>query len=1156
MADHTASEAATTAANTAAAAADAARESIQDDLARKANIDGSYETMSVGLAKNLEGRTDVTGSFLERTTGGDAEVANGLAQLQEVDGKSQVWNQLMSNNCSTGSITGITYTNNGDGSITIVSDGTRTSAFSLNPNGSAQVNLVNGHKYLIRGCPAGGGNQTYSLRYNSNGFADNGSGAILICDGTALSGKINISPLIIIQAVFSGTVVFRPQLFDLTLLFGSGNEPTTVEEFESWLASNIGLREYYPYNAGTVLNVNMTGIETLGFNLLDPATGKARIIGAYSDVYGNYYGITGTHGAVTFTSDLGETSTITPDSDGKFLLEEPGELTVADAGADCSVFLWWDGTKTEHEDYERTVTNLDVAHIYGKLNGEGDLVRVWPTGMPGIGDVKDSLKVVDGAVVAERKVGEVDLGTQDWVINSSRFNTQNVLPNAVINNTDSCTCAKYISNVGSATRAVDKSVSLANGGYAYIYDTAYTDALTFKTAMSGVLLYYELATPQTYTDLVYQGSALFPDGTPVTMPTNYPVNNWSVERIVPQNSSEAVVTTAPELTCRYSIDAVETLNTHADEIENLYDELEELDAKKPNKVGDYPGLSVGTARNLSAENAVPAEYVFRKTPDGAATGIATVQRLKGKSVVWNQLVQNGDFSDGTTSWSGSLTNRTVNDGVMTAVSNNTNTDGYINQVIKTIPGHKYLLSVYAQSPDSSVLRCRIFTNGSYTEFIANTTLTTSWVRYTGIGVAQSSGTGATNGMYLAVTKEKTALFKNICLFDLTQMFGAGNEPSTVAEFEAMYPLPYYDYNAGTLVNNAAEAIETVGFNQWDEEVVAHGSNQIESKNYIPVIPNATYYAICRTPGNQFDLYARFYNAGKERIETKYVNSITFTIPSGCSYIKLETTRISYGTTYTHDICLNLSDPAKNGTYEPYEKHTLQLGLDAFDVKDSEDNVITVNGLKSAGSVFDEIDLARGKYIKRVGEVDLGTQNYNKSGYEFYCPTTGFPDGNAAPNTYNAIFSSHFYVRGNNATDHSFAFDASNNVTIYLREFAYENTSAGDFKIAMSGVMLYYELAEPVEYDLVDAIQTNYDVISGGTERRLPEDTASSVLAPIAYDVKYAMNATGILANLPQGYISKVSMDHILTALKTAGVISNYTLTYNASNGCYDCTITA
>lgn len=51
------------------------------------------------------------------------------------------------------------------------------------------------------------------------------------------------------------------------------------------------------------------------------------------------------------------------------------------------------------------------------------------------------------------------------------------------------------------------------------------------------------------------------------------------------------------------------------------------------------------------------------------------------------------------------------------------------------------------------------------------------------------------------------------------------------------------------------------------------------------------------------------------------------------------------------------------------------------------------------------------------------------------------------------------------------------------------------------------------------------------------------------------DAVGTLNGLPQDYISKASMDHILTAMVTAGVISAYTLTWNDLSNSYSCTIT-
>lgn len=68
---------------------------------------------------------------------------------------------------------------------------------------------------------------------------------------------------------------------------------------------------------------------------------------------------------------------------------------------------------------------------------------------------------------------------------------------------------------------------------------------------------------------------------------------------------------------------------------------------------------------------------------------------------------------------------------------------------------------------------------------------------------------------------QTVTFKDVQLFDLTLMFGAGNEPATVEEFEAMFPADYYPYDPGTL--KSAAVTEVVSS---DSESVTLGSLSI------------------------------------------------------------------------------------------------------------------------------------------------------------------------------------------------------------------------------------------------------------------------------------------------------------------------------------------
>jgi hypothetical protein len=73
-------------------------------------------------------------------------------------------------------------------------------------------------------------------------------------------------------------------------------------------------------------------------------------------------------------------------------------------------------------------------------------------------------------------------------------------------------CAKYSNNTATPfTNMPDKTIDVGNGFGAsticscVVKDSSYTDAATFKTAMSGVYLYYELATPTTEQGTAFTG---------------------------------------------------------------------------------------------------------------------------------------------------------------------------------------------------------------------------------------------------------------------------------------------------------------------------------------------------------------------------------------------------------------------------------------------------------------------------------------------------------------------------------------------------------------------------------------------------------------------------------------------------------------------------
>ena len=192
---------------------------------------------------------------------------------------------------------------------------------------------------------------------------------------------------------------------------------------------------------------------------------------------------------------------------------------------------------------------------------------------------------------------------------------------------------------------------------------------------------------------------------------------------------------------------------------------------------------------------------------------------------------------------------------------------------------------------------------------------------------------ASSGSAISVTGGTDMLIDLTTLFNPTiadyiynleqSQAGAG-----VAWFRQYFPKDYYPYDPGTLRSvEGVSAHETVGFNQWDEEWEQGGidssgntsanTDRIRSRNFVPILPNTAYYF--KVP-NAWRIF--YYDANMNFISYigTYSASRLITTPNNAHYLKF----YCVGTTYNHDICINLSDPSRNGEYEPYVKHTYPL----------------------------------------------------------------------------------------------------------------------------------------------------------------------------------------------------------------------------------------
>ena len=147
---------------------------------------------------------------------------------------------------ATQTINGVTFTNNGDGSITV--NGTATDRATLTYTSFIKPFLSG--KFLLVGCPNGGSNNTYfgytfSRGKNGNfiiGVRDIGNGGILNYDITT---RAVLCQIIVMKDTVCDNIVFKPQLFDLTEMYGAGNEPTTVEQFRQDFPEEM--YDYKPY---------------------------------------------------------------------------------------------------------------------------------------------------------------------------------------------------------------------------------------------------------------------------------------------------------------------------------------------------------------------------------------------------------------------------------------------------------------------------------------------------------------------------------------------------------------------------------------------------------------------------------------------------------------------------------------------------------------------------------------------------------------------------------------------------------------------------------------------------------------------------------------------------------------------------------------------
>ena len=271
-----------------------------------------------------------------------------------------------------------------------------------------------------------------------------------------------------------------------------------------------------------------------------------------------------------------------------------------------------------------------------------------------------------------------------------------------------------------------------------------------------------------------------------------------------------------------------------------------------------------------------------------------------------------------------------------------------------------------------------------------------------------------------------------------------------------------------------------GSNKWDEEWelgTYDGNGEpspstviIRTKNYIPITPSSEYYA-CVVSDENIAIY--FYDSNKDYITMQTVKNATFTIPANAYYMRFRTAT-AYGTTYKHDIAINL--PSSVTTYSPYSNICPITGWTGCNVyvspttNQADATLYPCTWQDDAGTVYGGyIDMISGfMTVTMVSVSDISQYNWQRAVTNIFYTVAlrdiaKFPASNAQKGNiicseyenyaYQALFQLSAYGISLRADD----------TTLRIKNLAVDTVP--DCVAALSGVQIVFELATPQYYQV-------------------------------------------------------------------------------------------
>lgn len=812
---------------------------------------------------------------------------------------------------------------------------------------------------------------------------------------------------------------------------------------------------------------------------------------------------------------------------------------------DICVNLSWSGYRNgEYEPYEKHSYPLDsTLTLRGipKLDASNNLYYD--------GDTYEA----DGTVT--RRYGIVDLGTLGWFKQTNAtygdyFQANGVTPQALT--ASNAICGRY-TNVGGGyniiNTSIDKAFGISNGTSSFtlrIRDSAYSDKYTFTAAMSGVCLVYELETPTTETADAFQSPQIVNDfgteqyvdaavaaGTrdvaiPVGHDTRYTQNLRDKLRRLPnmpdseglylvryddrQCEFEEYVIPYSDATPQELGDATAGTSTNLSRADHVHKLPEQIGINAKN-VTNIQSLLNGA---LSAPH-TDSTAAYAKTIPAKAQPWASVDMIGGKTIAWNQLVAATTISIATTD--------TTEKEVGSFTGN---------------PTHKYLIMWTQSATLTSNMRNTPVLRGQTSEYLYEgngTNHNLAAGRYGWIVAPSAFTTGTWRLLYWGHSPNTDYSVTDFMAVDLTLLYGTGNEPATVDAFRAIFPASYYAYDAGTLISAGVTGAVSIGYNRLATQPVYStniAADALNTSTYTPVTNGTAYtFDIGSISGatswrwaiKAFDINGNLIEDATTYTDITKVTSdmylawvtdmkayrqpangtrTTFTLtPHFDGWIKIFVRDgDTSSSTVVNNASLHLSS-FTSATFLPYMTQTLPIPS----------AVQSLPGYGwSAGTAYNHIDWQRKVYVQNVGAVDMGTLNW------VYSASWGAASVFSATNTsmkpcdadavVNAVTARYVTMTRNAVYDSSSPALCLSGVSEWtawtIRDTTYSD--AATFKAAMNGVMLYYELATPVETDISSLLSDdNLLAVEPGGSISFPSSLGDDYRLPVPSDVEYTID---------------------------------------------------